>query len=532
MSAVIQRDQVQGIEIGAGMWLGILVFAISVAFVGMNGYHMSNYLIAKLTTADSGFMEITWWKIVGFGIAALEIPLGMSFITNYRLYKWKNTGVVAQFALALLVAALAAGAGIGSQNADAEARNNQITSHDTAISGYTFQAKAAEALRDKRVLAADAIQDENARAVAKLNAEQKYQQTMANISTTTSDKQSKKPLKVTEDGSVFQIIIFALLSIVASIGAFFLSCFHATYIKQLVALIAFSLKSKADHDWESDASDFKSKKHVLSPLNKDESGVLFKEKVPAEVVKEPAPLASPERKEAARIAHKEEDKSTESVHVECPACEAVFSVEKRLMVPTAGNPKGLLRCGECSKTFFGVVNITDKPAPKFTRHVTPKTTPETPTQANNEPSANSQESEITSKFPANSSQIRDGKQDVTFVRNSSGISQEFAGNSTGITGGANSQGSSVGNSQEEVRHFDLSSIVGIDDADEKMKALEKEIDARSNDPESDGVRFSSTAIFKALGVGYPRVQKIFEAKKAEGKISTTKPFRIIYTGGA
>ena len=537
MSALIERtqpDAVHDIEVGAGMWLGILVFAISVAFVGMNGYHMSNYLIAKLTSAESSFMSIMWWKVVGFGIAALEIPLGMSFITNYRLYKWNNLGVVAQFVLALLVAALAAGAGIGSQSADAESRSNQITSHDTSLAGYELQVKAANARFKKKMLATEHIEDLHTRELAQTSIEEKHFTELSKITANTSNKQANKPLKVVDDG-IFQLVIFALLSIVASIGAFFLSCFHATYIKQLVALIAFSLKAKANQDWESDASNFKSKDHLLSPLNKNSTGVIFKEKVPAEVTEKPSPLAPLERSDTTLFEHKEGKNSNDYVHVKCPSCDYVLAVKKQKLVPTEGNPKGLIRCGNCEKIFTGVVNIVDKTVPesasKATSEAAFKETPEAPKTTNNDTAGNSQDSGIPEKFARNSSRIREEKQEVTLDRNSTGISQEFAGNSTGIAGGVNSQELEAGNSQEFVRNFDFSSLIEIDGVEQKMKALEEEIDRLSNNPESDGIRFSPTAIFKGLNVGYPRVKKVFEEKKSEGKISDNKPFRIIYTGG-
>lgn len=433
MSAIVRRQAVQGIEIGAGWPLAILVFAISVAFVGMNGYHMSNYLIAKLTTVESSLLTIAWWKVVGFGVAALEIPLGMSFITNYRLYGLWHSGVIFQLLFAMIVATLAAGAGIGSQLADAETRSNQITSHDTALSGYQNTANAAKAKRDKRILAADLIENERQRAIAKLNAEQKYQQEMARLAQTTSSKQAEKPLKIMEDGGTLQLVVFALLSIVASLGAFFLSCFHAVYVKQLVALIAFSLKSKANHDWESDASDFKARKHQISPLNKDK-GILFKEKVPAETVEDEAPL-SPETNP------KEDAKSREKVHVQCPTCDAVFSVEKRVMVPSAKNKQGKLRCGECLSTFHGVANIV--PAKQAPASDQKADIPQEDSRQS-EPEAlgdkHSVEPEISEKFPGNSREIRLENQSVTPSGNFPEIPQKFAENSTEISGGGQFSG--------------------------------------------------------------------------------------------
>ena len=541
MSTMVRGQEVQGIEIGAGWPLAILVFAISVAFVGMNGYHMSNYLIAKLTTFESGLMTVAWWKVVGFGVAALEIPLGMSFITNYRLYGIWHSGVIFQLAFAMTVAALAAGAGIGSQLADAESRSNQITSHNTAIGAYQYSANAAKANRDKRVLAADLIRDDNQRAIAKLNAEQKYQQALANIAQNTSSKQAKKPLKIMEDGGRLQLIVFGLLSIVASLGAFFLSCFHAVYIKQLVALIAFSLKSKANHDWESQASDFKTRKHELSPLNKDK-GILFKEKVPAETVKHEPALSPEELEKTFKSSQKEEEKSREKVHVQCPACDTVFSAEKRLMVPSAKNRKGQLRCGECQSTFYGVANIVtsnEASATEKTDNTKPANqtlnNPEKPTiETPNAVSGNSQDSEISEKFAGNSREIRLEKQAVTSAANSTEIPQKFAANSTEISGGANSQGNSqelMPRKSDKSQHIDLSGVAKIDGAEEKLKALADTIDTLSADPKADGLRFSPTKTFKQLHLNYGRVQKVFQDKQSEGKISMTKPYKIIYREG-
>ena len=564
MNAVAQREQVQGIEIGAGMGLGILVFAISVAFVGMNGYHMSNYLIAKLTNAETAFLTIMWWKAVGFGVAALEIPLGMSFITNYRLLedkeKW-SAGVKTQFSLAVLVALLATGAGIGSQIADAQTRNNEITSHGTTLTSYGLKAQAIEARRTKRLLGADKIKNEGSREIAKAKIEEDYLNEMSKITDLKADKQANKPIKTSEDGSWSQLFIFGLLSTVASFGAFFLSCFHATYIKQLVALIAFSLESKANHPWMSYASDFKSKQHELSPLNKDETGTLFKEKVPAQVAPEATKtspiLESPDLSRSFEATQKEDVRRDDNVHIKCPACDVTLNVKKETLLPTQGNPQGKIRCGECAHVFHGVVNIVDKPAPQVAPKATQKSAPRAPFQSGNSKptpdpvapiedatpvpgtmgntdSGISQESPIPRKFPANSSQIREGIQEVKHLRNSSGISQEFAGNSTGISDAGNSSAipqqfdSPKASSQKPLNLSDIAEEV---ETENKMIALANEIDRLSSDPQFDGLLFPPTVVQKDLNVGYPPVKKVFDQKRSEGRISTTKPYKIIYKGG-
>lgn len=562
MSAIIQRQSVQGIEIGAGMGLAILVFAISMAFVGMNGYHMSNYLVSKLTTTETVFYVIWWWKAVGFGVAALEIPLGMSFITNYRLHGFWHIGVISQLILALLVATLAAGAGIGSQLADAETRTNQITAAETQLSSYENSANAARLDRDSRLLASRSIEDPYQREIAQLKIKQRYEQQMARIAQTTATSQAAKPLKIMEDGSTGQTAIFALLSIAASIGAFYLSCFHAVYIKQLVALIAFSLKSKANHEWESSAADFKTRQHELSPLNDKSHGILFKEKVPARQL--PGQQSGPDNDAAdssnqgAESPSQDAARANEKVLVKCPHCRAVFSVKKVLMMPSAKNKKGLLRCGECDQTFSGVLNITDKKADALAASFPASgdtklagmdggANPKTVTQnadlvsadrsnssresSINDTAGNSQNPEISEKFAGNSHGIRLDNQPLTGAENSAEIPQKFGRNSTEISGRANSQDLKAGNSQVS-RQVDLSKVAKIDDAEEKLKALAETIDQLAMDPESDGLLFSPTRTFKELHLNYGRVQDVFKAKQAEGKISETKPYKITYREAA
>ena len=115
----------------------------------------------------------------------------------------------------------------------------------------------------------------------------------------------------------------------------------------------------------------------------------------------------------------------------------------------------------------------------------------------------------------------------TDLRNSSGISQEFARNSTGIS-----------NSQEFLKKtgktptLDLSHIAKSDPAEKKLADLANTIDKLSASADSDGMAFSPTKLQTALGMGYERIKPVFELKQQEGKISMTKPFKIIHTGGA
>ena len=137
----------------------------------------------------------------------------------------------------------------------------------------------------------------------------------------------------------------------------------------------------------------------------------------------------------------------------------------------------------------------------------------------------SQDAIIPEEFPANSPQIPPYNQKDTKTMNSSGISQEFARNSSGIS-----------NTQEFPRNsdkkptLDLSHIAKSDPAEKKLTDLVITIDRLSADSDSDGMSFSPTKLQAALGMGYERIKPVFELKQQEGKISMTKPFKIVYTG--
>lgn len=288
MSNAFRGAAIAGHTIGASKVLGYLLIAISGGLVLMNGYHMSNYLVAKLTSQTTSPLFTLTLQYIGFVIAAIEIPLGMAFITHYRLHG-VTTGVLVQGILGITIAALAMAAGIGSQLADADERQSQVDAHWTALGSYASDQRAAALKRDALVARAGVIRDVNSREIAELDAQQQYHETIATLDRMRAQHQSTKPIEILENGSPMHLFLIALFSFVCSVGAFFCSCFSAVFINPLVALPAFSLKAKPEHDWRSDGSDFQVVKHNISPIGLRLNGFLMRETLPARIHQPPAP---------------------------------------------------------------------------------------------------------------------------------------------------------------------------------------------------------------------------------------------------
>lgn len=288
MNTSFRGTEIAGHTVGASKILGYLLIAISAGLVLMNGYHMSNYLVAKLTNPASSPLFKLILQYIGFVMAAIEIPLGMAFITNYRLHGL-TTGVLVQGLLGVTIAALAMAAGIGSQLADADLRQNQIDAHWTTLGSYRSDQRAATFTRDSMIARAAKINDPDSRNIAVLDANQTYHQTIATLDRTRSTHQASKPIEIMENGSRMHLFVIALFSFVCSVGAFFCSCFSAVFINPLVALPAFSLKAKPDHDWLSDGSDFQAVKHKISPMGGRLNGFLMREKLPTRIDQTPPP---------------------------------------------------------------------------------------------------------------------------------------------------------------------------------------------------------------------------------------------------
>lgn len=282
MSALFRNQVIAGHTIGASPYLGALLVFITWSLVAINAYHMANFLSSKLTTLETGFIVVWALYIAGAGIAALEIPLGKSLVTTYRLHGL-TFAVIIQALLAVVIASMAVFAGVNSQLADADRRDTQSQAYSVSAESFANMKQSAEIRRDSMLRRAEAIQDVNSREIAKLEANAAYQDKLVSIARQEASNTLKKPVTMFKSESDEHYVTIMLFSIVCSFGALFCSGFSAIYVSPLVSMPAFSLKAKANHDWQSDGSDFKSAKHELSPLANKFSGFLGREKVPARI---------------------------------------------------------------------------------------------------------------------------------------------------------------------------------------------------------------------------------------------------------
>lgn len=283
MSAVFRNQVIAGHSVGASKPFGALIMLIAVSLVGVNAYHMGNFLDSKLTTIDSFILWTALLYIAGTGIAALEIPLGKSLVTNYRL-DGVSFGVFIQALFACTIACMAIFAGMNSQLADADKRDTQTASYSVGASSFANMRQAAAITRDSAKARANRIQNPESKQIAILDAEAAYQNKLVSIAQQEAAHTLKKPVQMFESSSDESFVTMMLFSVICSFGALFLSMFHAVYVNPLVAMPAFSLKAKKGHDWQSDGSNFKSANHEVSVLANKFSGFLSREKVEAKAL--------------------------------------------------------------------------------------------------------------------------------------------------------------------------------------------------------------------------------------------------------
>jgi len=282
MSAIFRNQIIAGHTIGASKLFGAALVLITVALVGVNSYHMGNFLASKLTNVESSLLMVAALYVAGTGIAALEIPLGKSLVTTYRLHGL-TFAVMMQGILAVVIASMAVFAGVSSQLADADRRDTQSQAYSVSASSFANMKQSAEIQRDAAIARASRIYDAESRNIAILEAKAAYQDRLVSIAQQEASNTLKKPVTMFKSESDEHYVTIMLFSIVCSFGALFCSGFSAIYVSPLVALPAFSLKAKANHDWQSDGSDFQSAKHELSPLANKYMGFLGREKVPARI---------------------------------------------------------------------------------------------------------------------------------------------------------------------------------------------------------------------------------------------------------
>lgn len=279
MSALQFNPQpvIAGQKIGISPLFAALLWLIIIGLTMMNVYHISNFLISKLTDANSSLFFIATLNIIAVSASLLEVPLSKSIVTSYRLHGM-NSSVFLQSFFCLVIASMAVVGGINSQLADANTRDSQLNAYSSNLEGIANQRKQLERQRDVLQAMADKIQDKGSRNIAKLKASQEYYSGLAKLNSKKANQELNRPIKAVETGSWLHWVTITLFSLVCSFGVIFTSAFMAVYYQSLVSLPAFSLMSKANHEWSSSGEDFKTSQHTISPLNNQMSGFVKVEK--------------------------------------------------------------------------------------------------------------------------------------------------------------------------------------------------------------------------------------------------------------
>ena len=268
MSAVNFNSQpvIAGQKIGVSLPFAIILWVVVFGLTLMNIYHIDNFLVSKLTNQNSSFVFVWMLHIIAVSASLLEIPLAKSIVTNYRLHGF-NLNVFLQAIFTLIIASMAVIGGINSQLTDADLRDSQITSHESKLGSFETRKNSLEMRRASQRARANKIQDKGSREIAKIEANQRYYSALASLQQEQAGHELNRPTRALETGSNLHWLTISLFSLVCSFGVIFVSGFMAVYYQSLVSLPAFSLMSKANHEWQSDGSDFVTEKHKISPLN-------------------------------------------------------------------------------------------------------------------------------------------------------------------------------------------------------------------------------------------------------------------------
>lgn len=279
MSALNFNPQpvIAGQKIGISPLFAALLWLIIIGLTLMNIYHISNFLVSKLTDVHSSIFFIGILNIIAVSASLLEVPLAKSIVTSYRLHGMSYS-VFLQSAFCLVIASMAVIGGINSQLADANTRDSQLSAYSSNMKGLESQRKSLEREREVMQEMANRIQDEGSRKIAKLKADQDYYSGLASLDSKKAGQELSRPIKAVETGSWLHWVTITLFSLVCSFGVIFTSGFMAVYYQSLVSLPAFSLMSKANHAWSSSGEDFKTTQHTISPLNNQMSGFAKVEK--------------------------------------------------------------------------------------------------------------------------------------------------------------------------------------------------------------------------------------------------------------
>ena len=525
-------------------------------------------------------IEDNWFTAAIMGIvliplAFLERPSGIMLVNSIRL---KDHPIIVLFWVIVVgaIGVLALSVTLNSHETMTEQRDNRVSSHSSSLTTLDRREKAAQSTLDTAVLAADSMSPVRAKRYLRA-AQLQYDRTMIRISEARTEQFNNAPTAQKHEGSFEWLsakVFSAMIAVGLSVGAIIVTIYEQLHVRSNQRVPAFSLSPKLNQEWEAFKGNFKAgdfhvdpsrglfngmflhvKKNVTTPAKATENqqsshsdGDVYAQCIDCGDVatwsskgalenrksKDGNPLTCDACDElyhpieipevdALRKMGKQKNgqwnKPTshslgKEMTIACPECDRTWGVDAALLKSIHAHDHKAVKCSDCGEVFNGILSIEKQ---KVLRE-------------NQKPDGtlqNSSKPQIRDEFPANSSEIHLEKQGLNPPANSGGIPDEFATNLVGISGGANSGELMPKNSTND-RQVDLSKVAQIDGTDAKLKALSETIDTLSSEQVSDGLLFSPTKAFKTLQISYPPVQKVFKQKQQEGKISLTKPYRIIY----
>lgn len=484
---------------------GLITFAL----LSVDAYHVFNYVFHHMSSDSTAGMVFNALLAAAIALLAFVIkPATILFVNAMRL----RDPFIIRLGTGLMLAALLCGVFIAtssSQNTLSEVRSNDLDTHESRLQTLKMRENDARSrLNLAKTMARTMEADQAAGYLAAAQA--RYSRERVKIGRQRSEILNNKPLAQTHNAGFVAVSTAArdaVFSAFITLAGVVSTIFGVMHLKAEHRIPAFSLASKLNHEWESYRGNYRSASFEVNPLRGLFNGVFFGHKRdvidPSSQIHSPRTIGgSANEKQPPADDPTDSDNAVEPApehdkkHVKCPSCGGTYALTNAVLTAVKS---GKIRCGGCGHVYIGRDHLTDLK----TAH----------------------SPQISEKFPGNSPEIFNRKQQDSSLGNLGEISGEFEGNSGEIPNDGKfpkktTQSDSV----------DLSHIASSDPADKKLNDLEQTIDQLSSDPKANGLKFSPTQTTKALHLRYDRVKEVFERKQQEGKISMTKPYKIVYVG--
>jgi hypothetical protein len=261
----VTTQSIAGLNVGEDKVLEAIVMLAGVGLIAVNAYHMSTFLEAKLSSADSSLVWVGILYVLGCSLALLEIPVARMLVTQYRLAPWSLATVILGL-IACSVVSLAIVAGISSQSHSGHERENDLVTYTMSGESLNTDKAAIESNYQLALVRSKMINNESSREYATVKAKANRDAELSLLAGKVYENQKAKPSMMNEESPLIKKAISILFALVCSVGAMVLSAYHTIYVMPLIALPALSLASKKDHEWDSDKSNFQSANHIISPL--------------------------------------------------------------------------------------------------------------------------------------------------------------------------------------------------------------------------------------------------------------------------